>query len=75
MFVPGWGMTESCYNCALRHMCYLYSAMIDEAFNEGTVPHKLWCKSYTCQDCPLEQGSTCRVGIERGCIDNPDEEK
>ena len=40
-------MSESCYNCALMHMCYLYSAMIDEAFNEDTVPHKLWCKSYT----------------------------
>jgi len=48
MFVPGGGMTESCYNCALRHLCYLYSAMIDEAFNEDTtVPHKLWCNSYT----------------------------
>jgi hypothetical protein len=30
---------------------------------------------YTCQDCPLEKGATCREGIVRGCIDNPDEEK
>lgn len=38
---------ESCYNCAFKSDCYLFRAMIDEAFNADTVPHKLWCKSYT----------------------------
>lgn len=68
-------VSENCYKCALRHTCSLFSAMINEAFNDNTVSHKLWCMNYTCQDCPLEKGATCREGIVRGCIDNPDEEK
>jgi hypothetical protein len=40
-------MSDKCFNCALRHTCSLFSAMIDEAINEGKPPLVLWCDNYT----------------------------